>query len=106
MSERQSLIGLIYLLLILMSYFGPNAKLLGNIKMSIWHFQSPIGDIQVFIYNVVFWMAVDLFSALISGMLLWHFCKANVLKSMFKLQKQFWLQFAIVEAFVMTEVSS
>ena len=106
MSERQSLIGLIYLLLILMSYFGPNADLLGNIKMSIWHFQSPIGDIQVFIYNVVFWMAVDLFSALISGMLLWYFCKANVLKSMFKLQKQFWLQFAIVEAFVMTEVSS
>ena len=67
LSERKSINTLTYLILIIMAYFGPNAKLLGNIQLRIWQYQRPIMDIEAYIFKVSLLMAVDLGSFVING---------------------------------------
>ena len=104
LSERKSIDTLTYLILVIMAFYGPNAEIIGNIKAQIWQFQRPIADIEAYATNVIILLAVDLSSLLINGILLWHFCKINVLKSLVKLQKQLWVLFAFAEAFIQIEV--
>ena len=104
LSERKSINTLTYLILILMAYYGPNAGHLGNIKLAIWHFQRPITDIEAFVIKVSILLAVDLFSFLVNGMLLWKFCNVNVLKILEKLQREFWIYFAVAEGYILMEV--
>ena len=102
LEERQSINTLSYLLLIIMAFFGPNAELLGNIKLQIWQFQQPILDINAYILRVSLLMLVDLFSLLVNGILIWRICKVNTFR-VFK--KSFWYLFAVAEAYVILEVN-
>ena len=104
LGERKSVNTLTYMMLVAMAYFGPNAELMGNIKLEIWHFKKPIMDIEAYLIKVSLLMAVDLFSVVVNGALLWHFCKINVVKVMKKLQQKFWLPFTIVEGFLLMSV--
>ena len=106
LSERQSLHAFTYLTLIIMAYYGPNAEILGNIKLRIWQFQNPITDIYIYVYNVGLWLSVDVLSLIVNGILLWHFCNINVMNNLKKLQTTYWLIFAIAEAYIFMEVSS
>ena len=87
-----------------MAFFGPNAELLGNIKLSIWQFQKPISDIQAYLFNISLLLIVDIFSFAISGAVLWHFCQINVAKILKKIQHELWMVFAIAEGFLLMEV--
>ena len=93
LTERQSVHAFTYLILIIMAYFGPNAEVLGNIKLRIWQFQNPITDIKDYVFNVSLWLLVDLFSAVITGILLWYFCKINIMKVVNQLQRNYWIIF-------------
>ena len=104
LAERKSINTLTYLLLILMAYFGPNAEIMGNIKLSIWQFQRPILDINAYVFKVSLLMLVDLFSLVINGILLWTKCGVNVFKKYKILQKDYWLLFAVAEAYILMEV--
>ena len=103
-SERQSLHALTYMSLIIMAYFGPNAEFLGNIKLKIWQYQNPITDIEAYIYNVGLWLSVDFLSLVINGILVWNFCKVNILGVVQNLQKECWMIFALAEAWIFMEV--
>lgn len=105
MGERKSFMPLAYIALICMAYFGPNANLLGNIQLKIWQYQRPIEDIEQYITNVSLFLAMDFASFTINGILLWNLAKINILKVMNKIQKEFWIMFAISEAFHLMEVS-
>ena len=89
---------LTYIALTLMSYFGPNAKLLGNIQLEIWQYQSMIKDIEGFVLRVGLLQIVDTLSFFINGILFWYLCGINLLRIMNKLQQRFWMVFAIAEA--------
>ena len=103
-SERKSTMPMTYILLILMAYFGPNAKNLGNIQLEIWHFKRPIEDIYLYAMNVTLMLGMDFLSFLVSGVLLAYFSNINVLKVMKSLQQDFWLVFAIAEGVFLMEV--
>ena len=104
LSERKSINTLTYLILIIMAYFGPNAKLLGNIQLKIWQYQRPIVDIEAYIIKVSLLMAVDLGSLVINGIVIWKFCGINVMEMLKKHQKSYWIFFALAEAYVLMEV--
>ena len=106
MGERKSFMPLTYIALICMAYFGPNANLLGNIQLRIWQYQRPIEDIEQYITNVSLFLAMDFASFTINGILLWNLAKINVLKVMNKIQEEFWIMFAIAEAFHLMEVQT
>ena len=105
LGERKSINTLSYLLLIVMAFFGPNAELLGNIKLQIWQFQRPILDIDAYILRVSLLMVVDLLSLAVNGILIWKICQVSIFKVFKKLQKSFWYLFAVAEAYVIIEVS-
>ena len=105
-NERKSLNALTYLILIIMAYYGPNAELLGNIKLSIWQFERPILDIETYVSKVSLLMTIDVLSFIINGGMLWYSCKVNIFNTMKKVQKYFWIVFAITEAFHLVEVTS
>ena len=104
LSERESINTFTYLALIVMAYFGPNAKLLGNIRLKIWQYQTPILDIEAYIIKVSLLMAAELASLVINGILIWKFCGINVMEILKKLQKSYWIFFALAEAYVLMEV--
>ena len=92
-----------------MMYYGPNAEILGSIKLEIWHYQTVISDIQGYVWNVSFLFFVDIFSLIINTGLIWYFCRINLLKLLKRLQQEFWLVFMITEGYItyiLMEVSS
>ena len=68
-----------YASVLLLSYYGPNAELMGNIKSSNWHYAG-IVDIN----DTIFWLAVmflvDSLSTVVSTLLLQIFCNINIVK--------------------------
>ena len=103
-SERKSFMPMTYIILILMAYFGPNAKNLGNIQLEIWHFKRPIEDIYMYAMNVTLMLGMDFLSFLVNGVLLAYFSNFNVLKVMKSLQQDLWIVFAIAEGVFLMEV--
>ena len=87
-----------------MAYFGPNANILGNIQLAIWQFQLPISNIESYIFNISILMIFDVCSLVLNGTLLWVFCNINVLKILKILQQNYWILFAIAEAYLFMEV--
>ena len=49
--------------------------------------------------------AVDVFSLILNGALLWHFCRINIMKSLKSLQQEFWLLFGVAELYLLLEVN-
>ena len=86
-----------------MAFFGPNGEILGNIRLTIWHYQA-ITDIGAFTETIGTLLCVDFLSFLINGILLWTFCKINIVIELKNLQKQFWFYMACMEAVVFLEV--
>ena len=105
LSERKTVIPITYMAIVLMTYYGPNAELFGNIKLAIWHYQNPITDIEAFVSNVSLLFTVDIISLIINGILLRYFCQINPFKVLKQIQQEFWPAFAITECFVLVEVS-
>ena len=103
--ERKSINTFTYVMLIVMAYFGPNAEILGNVKLKIWQFQRPIPDIYACIQKVSLLMAVDLLTLVINGIFIWKICSINILQIFKKLQKEYWIYFAVAEAYILMEVS-
>ena len=106
LGERKSINTLTYMLLIIMAYFGPNAEIMGNIKLSIWQFQRPILDIDSYIFRVSVLMGVDLLSLVINGILLWKLCGTSIFKAFKKLQQSYWIFFAVAESYILMEVNT
>ena len=94
-----------YLLLILMAFYGPNAELLGNIKLTLWQFQNPIGDMGPYATKVIILLAVDWTASIIHIIVIRIACKINVFKTLKTLQQNFWHVFAASEAFLLMEAS-
>ena len=91
--------------MIIMAYYGPNAELLGNIKLAIWQFQNPITDIHAYVANIILLLGVDVISLIINGLLLRIICNVNIFKVMKSLQESFWHVFLAAESFLLIEVS-
>ena len=87
-----------------MAYYGPNADILGSIKLKIWHYETVIENIEKFVLNLLSLFFIDVISFAVNGILIWHFCKLNVLEVINDLQKSFWLVFTFSEALLLLEV--
>ena len=104
MTERiETLVPATYMLCFLMGWFGPNAELLGNIKLDFWQYQ-PVEHLGPFLQNLGVLLIVDFLSFIINGINLWKFARINILKSLQILQKDFWLLMAVYEWTLFVEV--
>ena len=106
MTERNEfLIPLVYMIALLMAFYGPNAEILASIKLKIWHFQTTIDNIEESIFNIgILWLA-DFLSLIVSATLIWKYCEINVSKILLQIQKKLWFPMAIIEGLLMIAVS-
>ena len=105
MTERiEFIVPLTYMVMLLMAYYGPNADILGNVKLKMWHFQTTITDIDDFVISLGFMLAIDLFSFIINATLLWKFCKVNAFKVLITLQQDYWYMMFVAETYLLFEV--
>ena len=105
MSERiETVVPAIYMICVLMGWFGPNGTILGNIKLTIWHYAA-IEDFQAFLHTISIFLFVDFMSFVANGILLWSTVKINIFKTLQMLQRDFWLVMAIFECALFVEVT-
>ena len=97
------LLPIAYVICFLMAYFGPNAEIMGNIKNGYWQFIAidDLGDNLMWL-GIMFVM--DLGSSVISVIVLWRYCKINVLKIYLQMQNQIWAILAIEQGYMISEV--
>ena len=102
LTERvETVVPILFLTTFFMAYYGPNAELIGNVKLTIWQYEA-VTDINELLKNICLFFAIDFSSAIVTGIILWTTCKINCLKTLKKMQKEFWhiLGFQEVYAFV------
>jgi hypothetical protein len=69
------------------SYYGPNAELIGGVQSELWH-HVKVDDIGSFLYGAFQMILVDSLSAVISCVLLKIFCNINVFGECMKIMKR------------------
>ena len=107
LTERiETIIPLTYVAIMAMAFYGPNAEIMGSVKLQIWHRQNVIEDFGAFAVNIVILFFVDFLSFIINGYLIWKFCNINPLKVLCDIQKRFWFIMMLVEAHLLSAVST
>ena len=104
LAERiKTIVPITYVLCFLMGYYGPNAEVLCGFKLTLWHHQA-IMDVGKALKTLGLLISIDFMSGVINCILFWTSCKINLFKVLQKLQAEYWLIFALLEARIMFEV--
>ena len=72
----------------MLAYFGPNAKVLGNIQNNYFHYNA-VDDVWNSFKNLCIIMIIDIFFFTISIFALFKFCSINIFKVIFKINNVF-----------------
>ena len=60
LTERiETLVPLTYIAVMSLAYYGPNAEIVGSVKLQIWHHRNVIEDFEVFAMNIAILFAMD-----------------------------------------------
>ena len=89
------MIPLVFILSFTIAYHGPNAHLIGDVGVTIWQYVA-IENVNHTIEFLVIFFVVDFFSTLISGIILWTFCKINLANAFMVLEQDFGFVFLVV----------
>ena len=85
---------LTYLLCFVAAYYGPNAKVIGNIKNSYWQYEAE-DNVQHVITNVLLYFIVDLACGTLCTFILYKICGISLLHVCASLCKEFGMVFAL-----------
>ena len=87
----------------LLAFYGPNYETIGNVGCSYWTFQG-ITDLNSLFMPVIVMALIDFGSAVVSGILLWKWCRINIFKEYCKVIKCYWVIIALSGAFNLYKV--
>ena len=62
----------------------------GNVGCALWGY-GKIDDLFSFMIPIVEMAVIDSGSAMLAGVLLWQFCRINILKEYLKMIKKYWI---------------
>ena len=104
LTERiETLVPLTYMICFAIAYYGPNAEILGNIKLDLWQYK-PVLDFGNYMKNVFILFVVDFMSLVINGIILQTTCNINIFKILKNIQREFWLIMAAGQALALASV--
>ena len=84
-----------FMIVYVVTYYGPNSCLFGNISNDYWAYEA-IDNIGKDLENMMNLFLVDFLSIIISAIALWYTCKIDIFKSLRELQKEFWPGFCVI----------
>ena len=103
-TERiETLVPLAYIISFAIAYYGPNAKVMGRVKLDLWQYK-PILDFGNYMENVFILFVVDLMSLVLNGIILRTTCNINIFKIFQNIQSEFWLIMAVQQALSLGQV--
>ena len=76
------------------AYHGPNKDILGNVGCEIWNYQK-VEDLYSFLVPVVEMALIDSGSIMLAGILLWWFCRINIIREYCVLMNTYWVYFSV-----------
>ena len=104
LTERvETVIPLLYIITFMIAFHGPNAELIGNVKLTIWQYEA-VTDINELLKNVFLFFAIDFSSAIVNGLILWTTCRINCFKILKQMQKEYWHILGLQEAALFVSV--
>ena len=104
LTERvETVIPLLFITTFMIAFHGPNAELIGNVKLTIWQYEA-VTDINELLKNVFLFFAIDFSSAIINGLILWTTCSINCFKILKQMQKEYWHILGLQEAMIFLAV--
>ena len=86
-----------YVVAVPVAYYGPNAKIIGNIQNDYWQYNI-IDSLSDYLTGLFYSMGLDLLGGLITLLVLWSFCNINGLL----LYKENTIEFAFAITFCIT----
>ena len=95
---------LVYIVTVVIGYYGPNAEILGNIRNEYWQYEI-INDLKGLTLSVLLMAIADSFSALIVGLWLWKACSIDFLRESCCLMGDIWEVPAIMIGMYLNYVS-
>ena len=85
----EGLIHLAYIIGFVMAYYGPNAKLIGNVGNGYWHYQA-VDDVS-HTFRVMFGLfAMDLICLLLNSIIVWTKCHINIFQEFCYVLQKYW----------------
>ena len=94
------------LIMMVMAYYGANAEIMGNVKLSIWHNTAPITNINSFVFRLSLLIFIDIAGFVLNGLLIWKFVGVNSLEVLNRIQSKFWKLTLVMEGFMLIEVGT
>lgn len=85
----QILIPLSYSLILCLSYYGPNAEMIGNMKNEYWQFHK-IEDISSPLKKIAILVIVDWMLLFFSALILWKCCKILLINEYARIMEIYW----------------
>ena len=70
-------------------FYGPNHDVMGNVGCDYWTFQK-VEDLNAFLMPVLLMALVDCTSGLVSGVLLWKYCRINIVMEYCSVIRRYW----------------
>ena len=93
----EGLVPLAYALCFAMAYYGPNAKLIGNIGIELWAYKA-VNDVN-WTFGVLFGLFfLDLISFFLNGFIIWTYCKVNIVLEICNILHKYWYIIAVMLA--------
>ena len=85
----EALVPLAYAANFAIAYYGPNSKMIGNVRAEYWAFKE-VENVQQ-LYNAMLLMFIfDVGCIVATGILLWLFAKTNIVQKFLNLMKKSW----------------
>ena len=85
------------------AYYGPNAPILGNIGNDYWHFRK-VEEILPLIKWAFIICLIDFISTLVTGMMLWKYCRIHLMREVLSVLKKYGYIIAIHAAINVNKV--
>ena len=98
------LVPLSYTLTFIVAYHGPNATILTGVKNDYWN-QTPADNIGRVLAAELMLFSVDFAALVVVLVLLWHFCKINLLKEFCRSLQAYWILITTLTGMLISKVN-
>ena len=96
----EGIVPLAYIICFSMAFYGPNAKLIGNVKNGCWQFEAVDDANLTFVFMLVLF-AIDLLCFSLNASIVWWYCSVNLFKEICNVVQKYWYIMAVKLTFIM-----
>ena len=90
----EGLVPLAFAICFAIAYYGPNAKLLGNVQNGYWQYKA-VDDVSRTFLVMSGMFTMDLLSLFLNAIILWLSCKLNIFKEICSVLQKYWYIMAL-----------